>query len=53
MPPSEYWAASPAEVWALINAWTPEKRYGNMTESQLDELEDSRSEWEKRGFNLI
>ena len=29
---------TPAEVWLYIDAKTPEQRYGNLRESQLDEL---------------
>jgi hypothetical protein len=29
---------APVEVWLLIDARTPEKRYGNLTETEVAEL---------------
>jgi hypothetical protein len=36
--PSEYWRMTPSEVFLLMEAKTPEQRFGNVTESQLESL---------------
>lgn len=53
MAPSEFWGSCLEEIMLLLDAWTPERRFGNLSESQVDELVKSRAAWEAKGFKLI
>jgi hypothetical protein len=46
--PSEYWGMCPAEIWLLVDARTPEKKYGNLRESEVDELAALHEQLEAR-----
>lgn len=43
---------SPAEVWLLIDAKIPEKTYGNLKQSEVDEMMAWREEMEAKGVQL-
>ncbi len=36
--PVEFWSLAPIEFWWMVEARTPVKMYGSMTEAEVDEL---------------
>jgi len=50
--PSEYWQMSPAECWHIIDANTPEKTYGNLRQSELDDMMEFRQSLLDQGYEL-
>lgn len=44
---------TPSEVWLFIDAKTPEKRYGNMSQSSYDRLLERREELEAQGVKVM
>lgn len=52
MPPSEFWGMTPSEVWLIIDAKLPEKKYGNLTATEYEKLVAKRAELEAQGVAL-
>jgi hypothetical protein len=38
MSPSEFWALDPVEFWWQLEARKPQRRYGDLAESDVEEL---------------
>jgi len=43
---------SPAECWHIIDANTPEKTYGNLKQSELDDMMEFRQSLLDQGYEL-
>jgi hypothetical protein len=50
--PSEYWLMSPAECWLIIDAHTPQKTYGNLSQTEFDEMAEFRQSLLDQGYEL-
>lgn len=44
---------TPAEVWLVINAGLPERRFGHMTGRDFDNLAKRRAELEAQGVSVL
>lgn len=38
LPPSEFWNMHPDELWWLVEAKLPQKKYGSLTEDEVAEI---------------
>lgn len=47
MTPDQFWRMHPRELWWLIEAKRPPKRYGSLTEDEMESLHD---DLEEQGF---
>ena len=50
--PSEFWRMTPSECWLIIDANTPPKTYGNLSEREVNEMLEYRKELEAKGVVL-
>ena len=43
---------SPTECWLIIDAHTPEKTYGNLSQTEFDEMAEFRQSLLDQGYEL-